>query len=86
MQAFETEAGATRAIKQAEAAFGRTFKLKRCGIDSPDAMGGRVNDGRCENITIEYDSSGTKESWWEFLSRLRELEDEWSHTTEPLKT
>lgn len=45
-------------------------------------MGGRVNDGRSENITIEFDSDVSEESWTEFLARLKELEDEWSHVTE----
>ncbi|KAF5874050.1 uncharacterized protein Bfra_004056 [Botrytis fragariae] len=80
--AFKTLEEVTRAINQVEAAFGNTFELKKCGIDSPDAMGGRVNDGRSENITIEFDSNATRESWAEFLARLKELEDEWSHATE----
>lgn len=72
----------TRAINQVEAAFGNKFELKKCGIDSPDAMGGRVNDGRSENITIEFDSDASEESWAEFLARLKGLEDEWSHAIE----
>ncbi|KAF7879892.1 uncharacterized protein EAF02_007529 [Botrytis sinoallii] len=80
--AFKTLEDVTRAINQVEAAFGNTFELKKCGIDSPDAMGGRVNDGRSENITIEFDSNVTRESWAEFLARLKGLEDEWSHATE----
>jgi len=43
-------------------------------------MGGRVNDGRSENITIEYDS-GAKDTlaWKDFLGTLTTLEDEWDH-------
>ncbi|QSZ31505.1 hypothetical protein DSL72_001072 [Monilinia vaccinii-corymbosi] len=74
---FKTLEDVTRAISQIETAFGNTFELRKCGIDSPDAMGGRVNDGRSENITIEFDSNVAKESWTEFLARLRALEDEW---------
>jgi hypothetical protein len=42
-------------------------------------MGGRVNDGRCENITIEFDSDTSKSGWTEFLATLKGLEDEWDH-------
>ncbi|KAI9640143.1 hypothetical protein NHQ30_011545 [Ciborinia camelliae] len=80
--AFKTLEDVTRAVNQVEAAFGNTFDLKKCGIDSPDAMGGRVNDGRSENITIEFDSNVAKESWTEFLARLKVLENEWSHVPE----
>ncbi|KAB8301671.1 hypothetical protein EYC80_003506 [Monilinia laxa] len=79
---FKTLEDATRAINQVEAAFGETFELKKCGIDSPDAMGGRVNDGRSENITIQFDSNVAKEPWNEFLVRLRELEDNWLHAAD----
>jgi hypothetical protein len=42
-------------------------------------MGGRVNDGRTENITVEFDGETAKGNWKEFLGRLRGLEDEWEH-------
>jgi len=43
-------------------------------------MGGRVNDGRSENITIEYESDSAGElGWKEFLHQLTILEDEWDH-------
>lgn len=43
-------------------------------------MGGRVNDGQSENITIEYDSDAKgAPSWSEFLDSLQALEDEWDH-------
>lgn len=48
-------------------------------METPDAMGGRVNDGRSENITIEFESDKSPESWKEFLARLKSLEDEWEH-------
>ncbi|KAA8572213.1 hypothetical protein MFRU_060g00110 [Monilinia fructicola] len=79
---FKTLEDVTRAINQIEAAFGNTFELKKCGIDSPDAMGGRVNDGRSENITIQFDSDVAKEPWNEFLVRLRGLEDNWLHAAD----
>lgn len=45
-------------------------------------MGGRVNDGRSENITIQFDSDVAKEPWNEFLVRLRGLEDNWLHAAD----
>ena len=53
--------------------------MRKCGCNSPDAMGGRVNDGRCENITIEYETETVKEGWKQFTGRLKVLEDEWEH-------
>jgi hypothetical protein len=45
-----------------------------------DAMGGRMNDGRTENITIEFDSDvGGNGGWKAFLGRLKKLEDGWDH-------
>jgi hypothetical protein len=45
-----------------------------------DAMGGRLNDGRTENITIEYDSDvGSSGGWKKFVEKLTMLEDEWVH-------
>ncbi|PQE08375.1 hypothetical protein CJF32_00002550 [Rutstroemia sp. NJR-2017a WRK4] len=48
--AFPSLEQLTRAVNQIEAAFGETFDLKKCGIETPDAMGGRVNDGRMSNV------------------------------------
>jgi hypothetical protein len=62
-----------------EAAFSDTFDIKKCGGEAPDAMGGRVNDGRSENITIEFDSETGKAGWTQFLLKLKTLEDEWEH-------
>jgi hypothetical protein len=43
-------------------------------------MGGRVNDGRSENITIEYETDGKRTiGWQDFLAKLKALEDEWDH-------
>lgn len=43
-------------------------------------MGGRLNDGRTENVTIEYDSDiGGHGGWQNFLGTLKRLEDEWDH-------
>lgn len=70
----------THAANQLDAAFG-TFDIKKCGVETPDAMGGRVNDGRSENITIEFESDSSPESWKDFLARLKTLEDEWEHET-----
>lgn len=42
-------------------------------------MGGRVNDGRCQNFTIEYETETAKEEWRQFTGRLKVLEDEWEH-------
>lgn len=69
----------THAANQLEAAFRATFDIRKCGCETPDAMGGRVNDGRCENITIEYETETAKEGWKQFLGRLKGLEDEWEH-------
>lgn len=70
----------THATNQLEEAFGKTFEIKKCGLEMGDAMGGRVNDGRTENITIEYDSDiGGNGGWQNFLGTLKKLEDEWDH-------
>lgn len=69
----------THAANQLDAAFGQTLDIKKCGVETPDAMGGRVNDGRSENITIEFESDTSPESWKDFLARLKSLEDEWEH-------
>jgi hypothetical protein len=53
--------------------------MRKCGVETPDAMGGRVNDGRCANVTIEYESETAKGGWKEFLAKLNALEDEWDH-------
>lgn len=69
----------THAANQLEAAFRDSFEIKKCGVETPDAMGGRVNDGRCENVTIDFNSDTSTESWKDFLARLTVLEDEWDH-------
>jgi len=76
--AFKSLHHLTHAANQLDAAF-KTFDIKKCGVESPDAMGGRVNDGRSENITIEFDSDTSPESWKTFLGRLKSLEDQWEH-------
>ena len=79
-QAFKSLHHLTHAANQLQAAFGSKFEMKKCGVESPDAMGGRVNDGRSENITIEYESESAGElGWKEFLHQLTALEDEWDH-------
>jgi len=75
--AFKSMHHLTHAANQLESAFSDTFELRKCGVETPDAQGGRVNDGRSENITIEFDSDTAKEGWPQFLERLRALEDEW---------
>jgi len=78
--AFKSLHHLTHAANQLEAAFGSKFDIRRCGVETPDAMGGRVNDGRSENITVEYDSSGKDAlPWKDFLAKLKALEDEWDH-------
>lgn len=67
----------THAANQLEAAFRDSFDIKKCGVETPNAMGDRVNDGRTENVTIEYESDTAKEGWLPFLARLKKLEDEW---------
>ncbi|KAL2064397.1 hypothetical protein VTL71DRAFT_4891 [Oculimacula yallundae] len=76
--AFKSLHHLTHAANQLDAAF-KSFDIKKCGVSTPDAMGGRVNDGRSENITIEFESDASSESWKEFLARLKALEDEWEH-------
>jgi hypothetical protein len=79
-KAFKSLHHLTHATNQLEAAFGRKFDIRRCGVETPDAMGGRVNDGRSENITIEYDSGAQDTmAWKDFLVTLAALEDEWEH-------
>jgi hypothetical protein len=54
--------------------------MKKCGLEIGDAMGGRVNDGRTENITIEFNSDiGGDGGWKNFVGTLKKLEDEWDH-------
>jgi hypothetical protein len=80
IQAFASLEQLTRAVNQIEAAFSNSFELKKCGIETPDAMGGRVNDGRSENVTIEFDSKLAEGGWKEFLIKLKGLEADWEHT------
>jgi len=75
--AFKSMHHLTHAANQLEAAFGDIFELRKCGVELPDAQGGRVNDGRSENITIEFDSEKSKLGWTAFLEKLGALEDEW---------
>ena len=43
-------------------------------------MGGRVDNGRQEHITIEYDSDAAGAiGWQDFMARLTTLETEWEH-------
>lgn len=81
--AFKSMHHLTHAANQLEAAFRDSFDIKKCGVETPDAMGGRVNDGRSENITIDFDSDNSSETWTEFLARLKALEDEWDHEAHP---
>jgi hypothetical protein len=80
VQAFKSLHHLTHAANQLETAFSKTFEIKKCGLEMGDAMGGRLNDGRTENITIEYDSeiAGTG-GWKAFTAELKKLEDEWDH-------
>ncbi|TVY30139.1 hypothetical protein LHYA1_G001097 [Lachnellula hyalina] len=76
---FKSKHHLTHAANQLEEAFREKFGIRKCGCDSPDAMGGRVNDGRCQNFTIEYETETASEEWRQFTERLRRLEDEWEH-------
>lgn len=78
-QTFKSMHHLTHAANQLESAFREEFDIRKCGCDHPDAMGGRVNDGRSENITIEFETETAKEGWKQFLGRLKVLEDEWEH-------
>jgi hypothetical protein len=75
--AFKSMHHLTHAANQLEAAFRDSFEMKKCGVSTPDAMGGRVNDGRSENVTIDFNSDESTETWSNFLARLKVLEDEW---------
>jgi len=78
--AFKSLHHLTHAANQLEGMFGSTLDIRKCGIEAPDAMGGRVNDGRSEHITIEYDSDAAGAvGWQDFMSRLTGLEAEWEH-------
>ncbi|TVY84020.1 hypothetical protein LSUE1_G002957 [Lachnellula suecica] len=76
---FKSKHHLTHAANQLEAAFTEPFDIRKCGCEFGDAMGGRVNDGRCENITIEYETETAKDGWKAFLGKLQVLEDEWAH-------
>jgi len=80
--AFKSLHHLTHATNQLEAAFSETCDIRKCGGEAPDAMGGRVNDGRFECMTIEFDSEAAREGWREFMARLKGLEDEWEHEGE----
>jgi hypothetical protein len=69
----------THASNQLDAEFGTAFDVRKCGLEKGDAMGGRVNDGRSGNVTIEFDSNTSKEGWKSFLGKLKSLENEWEH-------
>lgn len=78
--AFRSLHHLTHATNQLDAAFGKTFEMKKCGLEMGDAMGGRLNDGRTENITIEYNSDiGGHGGWKTFVEQLTKLEDDWDH-------
>jgi len=77
--AFKSMHHLTHASNQLDAAFGTTFDVRKCGLEKGDAMGGRVNDGRSGNVTIEFDSNASKDGWKSFLRKLKTLEDEWEH-------
>ena len=66
-----------QATTQLEAAFIDVFCIRKCGVDAPDAMGGRVNDGRSENVTIQFKTEATTSGWEDFLARLQRIESEW---------
>ncbi|KAG9232045.1 hypothetical protein BJ875DRAFT_443542 [Amylocarpus encephaloides] len=74
---FKTMQGLQQATTQLEAAFSDVFRIRKCGLDTPDAMGGRVNDGRSENVTIEFETEATASGWGEFLATLQRIEGEW---------
>lgn len=73
----------THAANQLEAAFGASFDLRKCGMETPDAMGGRVNDGRSANVTIEFESDTAQTKWVDFLLQLKVLEDGWDLENRP---
>jgi len=79
--AFKSLHHLNHAASQLEAAFSDIYdiRMKKCGVETPNAMGDRVNDGRCENITIEFDSETATQGWEQFLEKLKHLEDEWAN-------
>ena len=80
MQSFKSLHHLTHATNRLEEAFGKSFEMNTCGLDKGDAMGGRLNDGRTENITIEYNSNvGANGGWKAFVDNLKKLEDEWDY-------
>jgi len=80
--AFKSLHHLTHAANQLEAAFGQTFDIRKCGVEVPDAMGGRINDGRSECVTIEFESDTAISTWEDFLGKLKALEDEWEREAE----
>ncbi|KAG9246733.1 hypothetical protein BJ878DRAFT_495831 [Calycina marina] len=75
---FKSQKSLTRAAEKIDTMFGDAVTIRKCGINFPNAMGGRVNDGRCEHITIDYDSNSPGAVGWQnFLSQLTELEAGW---------
>jgi hypothetical protein len=80
--AFKSMHHLTHAVNQLESAFSDTFELRKCGVETPDAQGGRVNDGGTVNITIEFDTETAKQGWSKFLKTLGDLEDEWQREAE----
>jgi hypothetical protein len=80
MQLFKSLHHLTHATNQLEDAFSKKFEMKKCGLGMGDAMGDRVNDGRTENVTIEFNSEIAEHGDWKsFLGSLKRLEDEWDH-------
>lgn len=65
-QAFKLRNDFFDAADKLMAALEKNFEIRKCGTDTPCALSGRVNDGRTENIHIEFGTSSTTIGWKEF--------------------
>ena len=51
-----------------------SYKIQRLGVLEER---GDTEDGRTEDLTLEYDSESADETWEEFLKRLDVVEKDW---------
>ena len=70
----------TYAINRLESSFAG-MEIQKCGVDRPDAMGDRVNNDTCENVSIEFKETANM-PWKNFLMNLRVLESDWEEVPE----
>jgi hypothetical protein len=56
-----------------------SYEIRKSGVLEEGARG--TEDGRTEDLTLDYDSETADETWGEFLKRLQSVGKDWQ--TEP---